>query len=195
VKLKFLLAIAHRTTQVNGTTNFPQVKELLGQLAAEVGMIDAFVEAMEAKGVYYGPYFVPDKHTLYSAQTIAQQLYPRFITSLRELAGGGVIMLPSSVQDFGNPEIGKLIGKTQQSPVANAEDRVKFFKLAWDAIGSEFASRHTQYEMFYAGAGFVVKSHSYRTYDWAKGDALLEEMLNSYNLEDEVPCSYAHAAE
>jgi len=28
------------------------------------------------------------------------------------------------------------------------EDKVKFLKAAWDAIGSEFGSRHTQYEMF-----------------------------------------------
>jgi 4-hydroxyphenylacetate 3-monooxygenase len=190
-----LLGIAHRTTQVNGTTNFPQVKEMLGQLAAEASMIDAFVHAMEVKGTYYGPYYVPDKHTLYAAQTMAQQLYSKFITSMRELAGGGVIMLPSSVHDFGNPEIGRIIGKTQQSPVANAEDRVKFFKLAWDAIGSEFASRHTQYEMFYAGASFVVKNHAYRTYNWAQSDGMLNTMLDSYKLEDEVSRSYAQAAE
>ena len=37
---------------------------------------------------------------------------------------------------------------------------MKFFKLAWDAVGSEFASRHVQYEMFYAGASFVTRGHS-----------------------------------
>ena len=41
-----------------------------------------------------------------------------------------------------------------------SENRVKFFKLAWDAVGSEFASRHTQYEMFYAGASFVTKAQA-----------------------------------
>ena len=39
-------------------------------------------------------------------------------------------------------------------------------KAAWDAIGSEFGSRHTQYEMFYAGANFVTTGHSFRTFDW-----------------------------
>ena len=33
---------------------------------------------------------------------------------------------------------------------------MKFLKAGWDAIGSEFGSRHTQYEMFYAGARFVT---------------------------------------
>ena len=56
-------------------------------------------------------------------------------------------------------------------------DRVKFLKLAWDAIGSEFGSRHSQYEMFYAGARYVSCSHSFRTYDWAAGDALVDLLL------------------
>ncbi|MDO9440768.1 MAG: 4-hydroxyphenylacetate 3-hydroxylase N-terminal domain-containing protein [Beijerinckiaceae bacterium] len=195
VKLKFLLGIAHRITKVNGTTGFPQVKETLGQLAAEAAMVDAFIVAMEAKGSQYGPYFVPDRHTLYAAQTLAQQLYGKVINTLRDLAGGGMIMLPSSIHDFENPEIARLIGKTQQSPAGNAEERVKFFKLAWDAVGSEFASRHTQYEMFYAGASFVVKNHSFRTYDWSRADALLDRMLSSYELSDEVDTAVSQAAE
>jgi len=194
VKLKFLIAIARRTCEVNGTTNFPQVRETLGQLAAEAAMIDAFVEAMEAKGTHWGPYFVPDRHTLYAAQTLAQQLYPKIISTLRELAGGGMIMLPSSVHDYENAELATLIGKTQQSPAADAEEKVKFYKLAWDAVGSEFASRHTQYEMFYAGASFVVKNHSFRTYDWDGAGALLQRMLSSYDLADEVSAAPAARA-
>ena len=97
-----------------------------------------------------------------------------------------MIMLPSSVADFANPEMRDLIGITQQSPALCSEDRVKFFKLAWDAVGSEFASRHTQYEMFYAGATFVTKNHSYRTYDWDHGKGLVDRMLESYGLDDEL---------
>ena len=66
-----------------------------------------------------------------------------------------------------------------------SEDRVKFFKLAWDAVGSEFASRHTQYEMFYAGAAFVTKAHSYRTYDWDRATGMVNRMLASYDLQEE----------
>jgi len=156
VKLQFLVGIAHRITATNGITQFPQVREILGQLAAEAAMVDAFVNAMEAKGTQVGPYYVPDRHMLYSAQVLTQQVYPKVLNSLRELAGGGMIMLPSSVADFANPEIAALIEKTQQSPAASSRDRVKFYKLAWDAVGSEFGSRHHQYEMFYAGATFVT---------------------------------------
>ena len=67
-----------------------------------------------------GPYFIPDTNTVYAAQALTQHLYPKIMTTLRELAGGGMIMLPSSVKDFGNPELADLIGKTQQSPAASS---------------------------------------------------------------------------
>jgi 4-hydroxyphenylacetate 3-monooxygenase len=184
VKLRFLLGIARRIAEINGILAFPQVREMLGQLAAESAMVDSLVVAMEAKGRPQGRFFVPDRHTLYSAQVLTQQLYPKFITSLRELAGGGMIMLPSSFRDFAVPELADLIEKTQQSPAAAAADKVKFYKLAWDAVGSEFASRHTQYEMFYAGATFVTKGHSFRTYDWTRATSLLDRMLASYDLQE-----------
>ncbi|MDE0057373.1 MAG: hypothetical protein OXP07_04560, partial [Defluviicoccus sp.] len=48
--------------------------------------------------------------------------------------------------------------------------------------GSEFASRHAQYEMFYAGAQFVTRGHAYRTYDWQAATGLVDEMLSRYDL-------------
>jgi 4-hydroxyphenylacetate 3-monooxygenase len=193
VKVRFLIGLARRTAEINGVLNFPQVRETLGQLAAEGGMIDALVAAMEAKGYRYGRYFVPDRHTLYAAQTLTQQLYPKILNTVRELSGGGMIMLPSSVNDLKNPEIAALIERTQQSPAASAIEKVKFYKLAWDAVGSEFASRHQQYEMFYAGATFVTKGHSFRCYDWDAAGALVTRMLESYDLADELGRSQAAA--
>jgi 4-hydroxyphenylacetate 3-monooxygenase len=186
VKTRFLAGIGRRIAEMNGITGFPQVREMLGQLAAEVAMVDALVAAMEAKGSNHGKYFIPDRHTLYAAQTLTQQLYPKILNTLRDLAGGGMIMLPSSVQDFDNAEVAPLIAKTQQSPAASAVEKVKFYKLAWDAVGSEFASRHQQYEMFYAGASFVVKNHSFRTYDWAAAQAVLDGILGGYELDDDL---------
>jgi 4-hydroxyphenylacetate 3-monooxygenase len=194
VKMRFLLGIARRIAETNGIIGFPQVNETLGMLAAQNTMVDALVHAMEVKGTMQGGYFIPDSHTLYSAQVLTQQLYGQVVTALRELAGGGLIMLPSSVRDFAHDELRGLIGKTQQSPVCSSEGRVKFFKLAWDAVGSEFASRHAQYEMFYAGAGFVTKGHSFRTFDWDRCTGLLDRMLDSYSLADELASGKPMAA-
>ena len=144
------------------------------------------VKGMEAGGVSYAGYFVPDRRLLYATQLLSQQFYPQLVHHVRDLGGASMIMMPPSVADFGNPETASFINRTQRSPVAEPKDKVKLFKLAWDAVGSEFASRHTQYEMFYAGATFVTKNHSYRTYDWDSSKDLVDRMLDSYSLDDEV---------
>ncbi|MEM9879553.1 MAG: 4-hydroxyphenylacetate 3-hydroxylase C-terminal domain-containing protein, partial [Pseudomonadota bacterium] len=53
----------------------------------------------------------------------------------------------------------------------------------WDALGSEFAGRHTHYESFYAGAQFVTRGHSFRTYDWGSATDLVDGQLASYGLD------------
>ena len=117
---------------------------------------------------------------------VTQDLYPRLINLIRDLAGGSLIMLPSSFRDWANPELAPILHKTQRSPNFSSEEKVKLLKAAWDAIGSEFASRHTQYEMFYAGARFVATGHSYRTFDWSAARGMVDHLLSTYDLEDVV---------
>ena len=68
VKMRFLAGIAHRIAEANGIVGFPQVRETLGQIAAEVGLVDGLLHGMEAKGRQAGAYYVPDRHLLYTAQ-------------------------------------------------------------------------------------------------------------------------------
>jgi len=187
VKLRFLLGLARKIAEANGITAFPQVTETLGQLAAQTTMVEGMVHGMEAAGTAWGEYFVPNKRMLYASLVLTQTLYPQVLNTVRELAGGGMMMLPSSVADFANPEIAPYIHKTQQSPVADSTDRVKLFKLAWDAVGSEFASRHQQYEMFYASAAFVTRGHAFRTCDWEGATGLVEDLLSRYDLPEVAP--------
>ena len=105
------------------------------------------------------------------------------LNSLRELCGGGVIQLPSSAADFIDPETRADIERYIQSPGHPAKERVKLMKLAWDLIGSEFAGRQEQYEKFYAGPPFVVKTRMAMQYDYAKSYELVDAALAGYGLE------------
>jgi 4-hydroxyphenylacetate 3-monooxygenase len=186
VKLRFLCGLAHRLTEAIGTTNIPSVREQLGSLAAHAGTVGAMLAGMEAEGTMRGEWYVPNRHYMYSAQVLTQDLYPRIVNAIRELAGGALIMLPSSIEDFANPQLAKIIKTTQRAATMSAEEKVKFLKLAWDAIGSEFGSRHTQYEMFYAGARFVTTGHSYRTFDWTNAAGMIDGLLATNDLAAEL---------
>lgn len=177
VKIRLLAGIARRLAETIGIAGMPPVREELGWIAAQAAMVEGMVAGMEAAGHMENGCFVPNKHMMYAAQVLTQELYPRIIDKIRSLAGGALIMLPSSARDWSDPELATIIGRTQRSPIAAPRQRVDFLKLAWDAIGSEFASRHTQYEMFYAGARFVSCGHSYRTYDWPAAAALVDRLL------------------
>jgi len=186
VKMKFLVGLAHKITEAIGTTGMPQVREQLGTLAANAGMVEGMLSGMEASGSKRGEFYLPSKHLLYAAQVLTQDLYPRLVNLIRDLAGGALIMLPSSFRDWANPDIAPILRRVQRSPNFNSEDKVKLLKAAWDAIGTEFGSRHTQYEMFYAGARFVTAGHSYRTFDWGAARGMVDHLLSTYHLEDAV---------
>ena len=189
VKLRFMVGLARRITETTASINFPQVVEKLGELSAQLQVIEAFVLAMEVKGWRFGEYYLPDRELLYASQVHSQSLYPKIVHTLRDLAGGGMIMLPSSVEDFADPELASLIGRSQYSPVVDSIGRVKLFKLAWDAVGSEFGSRHSQYEMFYSGPKVVTTGMAFRTFDWDRATAIVDRCLESFDLPDRVPAT------
>jgi 4-hydroxyphenylacetate 3-monooxygenase len=184
VKVRFLMGIARKIAEINGIINYPQVRETLGLLSAKVTNVEAMVVAMEAAGENFGGYFVPNRSILAASQVIGQQVYPEIIDALRTLAGGGLIMLPSAAADFANPEFLEVIEKTQRSSIVDPTERVKFFKLAWDAIGSEFGSRHLQYEMFYSGPQFVTRGHAFRFFNWDGAVAQVDDFMSTYHLPD-----------
>jgi 4-hydroxyphenylacetate 3-monooxygenase len=181
VKLKFLVGLARKIAEANGIIQFPTVREKLGQLAAQAAMVHSLVVGMESAGNHFGRYWIPNAHMLYSAQVLTQDLYPEFVRAIRELAGGALIMLPSSISDLESPETYPWVTCVQQAPACPPVERIKLMKLAWDALGSEFASRHIQYEMFYAGAPMVTRGHAFRTYDWNAASGMVDRMLATYD--------------
>ena len=54
-------------------------------------------------------------------------------------------------KDLLNDDLRPLIEKYYRGSDSTAEQRVKLFKLIWDAIGTEFGARHELYERNYSG--------------------------------------------
>jgi 4-hydroxyphenylacetate 3-monooxygenase len=51
-------------------------------------------------------------------------------------------------------------------------------KLAWDYLGSELASRHGQYERFYAGPQFVHAFYNFGNCPWDDYKATIDKVMN-----------------
>jgi 4-hydroxyphenylacetate 3-monooxygenase len=182
-KLEFLVGLASRIARMNGSHMEPAVQQVLGQLAAYAATVEGLVRAQEAHCEIDGSGMaLPGRSELYANMTLQSQIYPAMLGIVRELAGGGLLQLPSSLADFANPEAAADINRYVQSPGVPATERVKLLKLAWDMVGSEFASRHQQYEMFYAGAPYIVKGFMYRNYDFDAREALVGRALDGYDM-------------
>ncbi len=182
VKIEFLAGLGRKIAAVNGVDKFPGVVEKLGELASLAATVESGVLAAEHTAEPDGAgLYRPGRRPLYGAMGLQAELYPRVLAILRDLAGGGVLQVPSSVADLRNPATRADIDRYVQSPGVDAAERIKLFKLVWDAVGSEFAGRHHQYEMFYAGAPFVVKGYAYRNYDFEPALDAVNGFLSSYD--------------
>lgn len=181
-KLEFLVGVAMKIAAMNGVDSLPPVQSRLGELAAHAAIVDATVQAAEydcqidERGIAW-----PNLAITSANSALQSEIYGELLTIVRDLCGGGLIQLPSSVKDYAHEEIGPLLERYVQSPGHPSRERVKLLKLAWDLIGSEFAGRHHQYEMFYAGAPFVVKMRMFRNYDFAQATALVDRALEGYD--------------
>ena len=181
-KLDFLTGVAAKVAAMNGVDRLPPVQGTLGELGAYATAANALVLAAEQRchiddnGVAW-----PGEAETFANTTLQAGIYGKVLDMIRELCGGGLIQLPSSVEDFHAPEIAAHLERYVQSPQTPSRERVKLLKLAWDLVGSEFAGRHHQYEMFYAGAPFVVKTRMYRNYDFDAATALADAALSGYD--------------
>jgi 4-hydroxyphenylacetate 3-monooxygenase len=164
---------------MTGNAANPAVQIMMGELAAWVSVYEHMLLAHEATapidkdGVLW-----PARTALYSAMALQSELNGRMLEIIRELTGAAMITLPSSVRDFESKETAPDVERYMRSASSDAKSKVALMRLAWDFIGSEFGSRHQQYEKFYGGASFLVKQNVYRNFDFTRASALVDAALN-----------------
>src|SRR5215470_11346368 len=183
-KAQFLAGVALRIAESIGVDKTPQTQTMLGELASYCAMAQGLVVAAEAECVRDPRGFVyPNATHLYANNWLQATYHQTMLTYVRELAGGGLLQVPSSYKDYLNPEIAADLDRYVCSPGLKSVERTKLYKLAWDLVGSEFAGRHQQYELFYAGARAQTTAvRAYRAFDFASARAMVERCLAGYDL-------------
>jgi 4-hydroxyphenylacetate 3-monooxygenase len=179
-KLRFMMGLAKRINEMTGNDANPAVQVQMGELAALVTTVEAMLEAQEVrakiddKGVLW-----PDRATLYAVMALQSENNPRMINIVRELAGASMITMPSSIEDLESPVTSADIEKYMISGYAGAgaRERMALMRMAWDFVGTEFANRHQQYEKFYGGASYIVKTNMFRNYDFKRSGDLVDRAL------------------
>jgi 4-hydroxyphenylacetate 3-monooxygenase len=188
VKLDFLCGLLARGLKANGTESFRGVQAKLGELVGWRNLIWALTAALCHEPMSGpGESVVPKLEYATLIRLFGTQAVPRARAIFAEILGGAPLVTPSSAADLQNAELRPLIDRFYRGSTGDAHDRIKLFKLIWDAVGTEFGSRHEWYEINYSGNQEQMRLDMLR-FSGIRGitqaqDDLVEQCLSDYDLD------------
>jgi 4-hydroxyphenylacetate 3-monooxygenase len=176
VKLSFALGLGHLIANTTGVVRFDHIQEKLGQMWAMSELARSAIVAAEAgASVDEGGVFYPDDRPFIALRGEMPKWLPR-CNELLQLIGGGGFMATPSKADFEGP-LHEQIDLYFQAAGADAERRVKLFRLAWDFLGSELGGRGELYERFYLSDSWRMTALAYTIADKSFPESLVEQFL------------------
>jgi 4-hydroxyphenylacetate 3-monooxygenase len=140
-------------------------------------MIDGQIEACQP---FDNGFVIFNRRYMYAAIHWAMENHSQLMDIIRELMGGGQFQFPASIDVLEDPELRELFETFWTAGDFAAADRMKLFKLAWDLVGSDHASRATSYEKFFVGPGFAVRNYNFVNAPWDELHAAIEGFMGTY---------------
>ncbi len=188
VKLDFMTGLLARGLEMNGTDQFRGVQAALGEVVAWRTLLWTMTTAMAAEPQPGpGDSLVPRADYAATLRVFSTSAWPVVKGIFENVLGGAPIVAPSGREDLLNPTLRPLIDRYYRGTAASALDRVKLYKLVWDAIGTEFGGRHELYERNYAGNHEQVRMDALRfarrTGAIDRCTELVERCLADYDLD------------
>jgi 4-hydroxyphenylacetate 3-monooxygenase len=179
-KMRLILGVIKKVTEVNALIGLQPVRDTLSNLAVQVAMLEGLIEAENAKPeTWKNGYISQDRQAMYATMAWSTTNYQNFINSVRELLGSHPFQQPADVSVFDNPRTSELYSRFVMDEPEQAVERYKLMRLAWDLVGTEYASRHSQYELFYNGAQFVNRMRVWHFFRWDVVEKEAERALSS----------------
>jgi 4-hydroxyphenylacetate 3-monooxygenase len=186
-KLRFILGVMKKVTDINGILTVPAVRDMLADMAMHCAMVEGMVDAENANlETWPNGYVAQDRQAMYAAMAWTTRTFPQYMEMVRKLLGSHSFQQPADISVFDNPVTSKLYSAFTQADKEEAIERYKVMRLAWDLVGTEFASRHTQYEMFYNGAPHVAMNRVWHFFRWKHVDEEVERALKGIGTYDDL---------
>ncbi len=151
-KMEFMAGLLTRIAQQNGTINYRGVRVRLGEIVGSTWTFQALVrDACQQPDPGPNGTVAPSHRSIFAARALAPAIYPKVREAIELIGAGGLMQLPSSSADLLSPELRPIIDLYFPGTGVDAEGRIKLWKLAWDAIGTEFGARQELFERNFAG--------------------------------------------
>ncbi|MER7334119.1 MULTISPECIES: 4-hydroxyphenylacetate 3-hydroxylase N-terminal domain-containing protein [unclassified Micromonospora] len=153
VKIDFIAGLLLKALDMTGTGGYRGVQTRVGEVLAWRNMFWALSDAAARNPQEWKDgALLPRLDYGLAYRWFMTVGYPRIREIIEQDVASGLIYINSSAEDFENPEIRPYLDRfLRGSAGQTAVDRVKLMKLLWDAVGTEFGSRHELYERNFAG--------------------------------------------
>lgn len=153
VKLDFVSGLLLKAIEATGVDQFRGVQAKVGEVLAWRNMFWSLSTA-QASNPVPGPNGTVLPNPVYGSayRALAPNTWTKIKTIIQDVVAGGFISVPSSAEDFKNPDLTSHLNQLYRgSNGYDAVAKVKVMKLLWEMIGSEFGGRQELYERNYAG--------------------------------------------
>ena len=178
-KLDFMLGITYKIAETIGINVYGHVQEKIAEIADIRATVSAYMRASEADAApYIGPGVWLAPEPLHAMRHWFPDAHTRIIWIIEQLSASGLMLTPTEA-DLNGP-IADTIAKYYQAATADARERVRLFRLAWDLVGTQFGSRQALYERFFNGDTVILRQRRYATYDYTEALASVDRFFERY---------------
>jgi 4-hydroxyphenylacetate 3-monooxygenase len=161
-KTETFLGLLSLMTEAIGIEQFSHIQEDIAEVAVMLSIMRALVRAAEADAEpnSYGV-FTPAWEPLNAARNWFPRASQRLPELVRKFGASGLMAIPTEGDIAGRAA--DEIGMYLQSATLSGPERIRLFRLAWDASTSAFAGRQNLYEHYFFGdpvrmAGVLLKA-------------------------------------
>ena len=163
-KTEFILGLTTLLTEAIGIGQFQHVQADLAEIITTLETLRALNRAAEADATVNAyQVLTPAWPPLNTARNLYPKLYQRFPEILRKLGASGLMATPTEA-DVDGPAAAD-IDTYLQAATLTGKERVKLFRLVWDASASAFAGRQALYEYYFFGDPVRTAIAYQATYD------------------------------
>src|SRR5882724_11592879 len=151
-KIDFAWGLASRIAETINTIGQPQVQQMLGEIAMFAEFARTAVFAAEQAAREYGNgMWACDVRPLAALRAALPTWFPRTNEIIRQLGSHNLLTTPARAA-LADETLRPLLEKYLKGVGADAEQRSRLFRLAWDFAATALGSRNEQYERFYLGS-------------------------------------------
>jgi 4-hydroxyphenylacetate 3-monooxygenase len=176
-KAEFIAGLVTLVAETIGADQFPQVQERISEILLTAEMMKSFLVASEANAkVNKWGLMTPDYLPINSARNLWPRVAPNLGTILKQIGASGLMAIPPEgiLDSPARPDVDKYY----QAKLADGQERIRLFKLAWDAAGSSFGGRQDLYERFFFGDPLRMATAYYSWYDKEPYKERVRELLH-----------------